>query len=216
MRATRATAAVLTGVLALVAPVSASATPLARPAVEAEDALATLDVKGRAPLTGYDRDAFGTPWTDVDGNGCDTRNDILRRDLVRKRVLPDCTVARGILEDPYTRKTIRHVAGRSLIDIDHVVSLSDAWQKGAFRWTGTKRTAFANDPLNLLAVDYSANRQKGDGDAATWLPANKAYRCSFVARQVAVKARYGLWVTAAEKSAIARVLGSCPSFPLPR
>ena len=103
------------------------------------------------------------------------------------------------------------MAGRSLIDIDHVVSLSDAWQKGAFRWTRTKRTAFANDPLNLLAVDYSANRQKGDGDAATWLPANKAYRCSFVARQVAVKARYGLWVTAAEKSAIARVLGSCPS-----
>ena len=131
-------------------------------------------------------------------------------------MLPDCTVARGILEDPYTRQTIRHVAGRSLIDIDHVVSLSDAWQKGAFRWTRTKRTAFANDPLNLLAVDYSANRQKGDGDAATWLPANKAYRCSFVARQVAVKARYGLWVTAAEKSAIARVLGSCPSFPLPR
>jgi hypothetical protein len=216
MRAAKAIAAVAAIAAFVLTPVAASATISTQPAVEAADALATLDVKGRAPLTGYDRDAFGSPWTDVDGNGCDTRNDILRRDLVRKRVLPDCTVARGILEDPYTRTTIRHVAGRSLIDIDHVVSLSDAWQKGAFRWTRTKRTAFANDPLNLLAVDYSANRQKGDGDAATWLPANKAYRCSFVARQVAVKARYGLWVTAAEKSAIVRVLGSCPSFPLPR
>jgi hypothetical protein len=216
MRAAKASATVLAMAMCLLAPMATAATPSAYPAVEAADALANLDVKGRAPLTGYERDAFGSPWTDVDGNGCDTRNDILRRDLVRKRVLPDCTVARGILMDPYTRQTIRHVAGRSLIDIDHVVSLSDAWQKGAFRWTRTKRTAFANDPLNLLAVDYSANRQKGDGDAATWLPPNKAYRCPFVARQVAVKARYRLWVTAAEKSAISRVLGSCPSFPLPR
>lgn len=187
----------------------------ARPAVATADALAALPVKGRAPLTGYSRDAFGTPWTDVDGNGCDTRNDILRRDLVRTTIRSDCTVVRGILRDPYTRTTIVHVAGRSKIDIDHVVSLSDAWQKGAFRWTERKRTAFANDPLNLLAVDYSANRQKGDGDAATWLPPNKAYRCAFVSRQVAVKWRYGLWVTAAERAAITRVLERCPGEQLP-
>lgn len=215
MRAARVTATVL-ALVGLLVPVNASADPLTRPAIEAADALATLDVKGRAPRTGYDRAAFGSPWTDVDGNGCDTRNDILRRDLVQKRILPHCTVARGILKDPYTRQTITHVAGRSVIDIDHVVSLSDAWQKGAFRWSSSRRTVFANDPLNLLAVDYSANRQKGEGDAATWLPPNKAFRCSFVARQVAVKARYGLWVTAAEKSAIARVLGTCPAHPLPR
>ena len=215
MRAARFTTAALVASTFLLLPTSASADPLARPAIEAADALATLDVKGRAPRTGYDRDEFGSPWTDADGNGCDTRNDILRRDLVQKRILPDCTVARGILRDPYTRQDITHVAGRSVIDIDHVVSLSDAWQKGAFRWSRAKRTAFANDPLNLLAVDNSANRQKGEGDAATWLPPNKAYRCPFVARQVAVKARYGLWVTAAEKSAIGRVLGTCPSHPLP-
>jgi hypothetical protein len=205
--------------MATVAPAltaSVSAAPRARPTVAADEALEMLPVKGRAPLTGYDREAFGTPWKDVDGNGCDTRNDILRRDLVQKTILRDCTVARGILRDPYTRQTIRHVAGRSTVDIDHVVSLSDAWQKGAFRWSEARRTAYANDPLNLLAVDYSANRQKSDGDAATWLPANKAYRCAFVARQVAVKAKYGLWVTAAEKAAIARVLTRCPSFPLPR
>jgi hypothetical protein len=221
MRKPRVTAAVLAAVLAvatiapaLTAPVSA--TPAARPAAAAEDALQTLAVKGRAPLTGYAREAFGTPWKDVDGNGCDTRNDILRRDLVQKVILPDCTVARGVLRDPYTRQTIRHVAGRSTIDIDHVVSLSDAWQKGAFRWSDARRTAYANDPLNLLAVDYSANRQKSDADAASWLPPNTAYRCAFVARQVAVKAKYGLWVTAAEKAAISRVLTRCPSYPLPR
>jgi Protein of unknown function (DUF1524) len=202
--------------LAITGHASALAIPEARPAVAAEEALEALPVKGRAPLTGYEREAFGTPWKDVDGNGCDTRNDILRRDLEQKTILPDCTVARGLLQDPYTRQVIRHVAGRSTIDIDHVVSLSDAWQKGAFRWSETRRTAFANDRLNLLAVDYSANRQKGDSDAATWLPANKAYRCAFVARQVAVKAKYGLWVTVAEKAAITRVLTRCPSYPLPR
>ena len=194
---------------------AAAGAPTARPTASAADALDALPVKGRAPLTGYDRDAYGTPWTDVDGNGCDTRNDILRRDLVQKRILPDCTVTRGVLRDPYTRMTIVHIAGRSAIDIDHVVSLSNAWQTGAFRWTERRRTVFANDPLNLLAVDYSANRQKGDGDAATWLPRNKAYRCSFVARQVAVKTAYGLWVTAAEKAAIARVLTTCPQAELP-
>ena len=219
MRASRwvtGTAFAVLATLALVgqAPV-ATAVDTARPSTSAEDALARLPVKGRAPLTGYSREAFGSPWTDVDGNGCDTRNDILRRDLTQKLIAPDCTVVRGLLDDPYTKKQIRHVAGRSLIDIDHVVSLSDAWQKGAFRWTERQRTAFANDPLNLLAVDYSANRQKGDGDAATWLPPHKAYRCAFVARQVAVKTRYGLWVTAAERASIARVLATCPGHPLP-
>ena len=205
----------LTLALGVTMAVPAHAEPRSTPAVETTDALAALPVKGRAPLTGYSREAFGTPWKDVDGNGCDTRNDILRRDLTRTTIRADCTVARGILKDPYTRTTITHVAGRSTIDIDHVVSLSDAWQKGAFRWTERKRTAFANDPLNLLAVDFSANRQKGDGDAATWLPPNKGYRCAFVSRQVAVKARYGLWVTAAERSAIVRVLDRCPGQDLP-
>ena len=216
MRAVKVTTMLLAAAVVLALPQAVSAAPVAQPTISAESALETLAVKGRAPMTGYAREAFGTPWKDVDGNGCDTRNDVLRRDLVQKRILPDCTVTRGVLLDPYTRQVITHVAGRSKIDIDHVVSLSDAWQKGAFRWTETARTAFANDLLNLLAVDYSANRQKGDGDAATWLPDNRAYRCPFVARQVAVKAKYRLWVTAAEKAAIARVLATCPGHPLPR
>ena len=101
------------------------------------------------------------------------------------------------------------------MDIDHLVALSDAWQKGAARWAAGKRLALANDPLNLLAVDSSTNRSKGDGDAATWLPPNKSFRCTYVARQVAVKGKYGVWVTAAERDAMNRVLTACPTMVLP-
>jgi hypothetical protein len=95
------------------------------------------------------------------------------------------------------------------VQIDHVVPLADAWQKGAQQWSPAKRIDFANDPLNLLAVDGPTNQAKSDGDAATWLPPNKAYRCAYVTRQVAVKARYGVWVTQAEHDAIARILSRC-------
>lgn len=178
------------------------------------DQLATLEVKGRAPMTGYDRDRFGAAWLDTDRNGCDTRNDTLTRDLTHRVYDPDthgCVVLEGELDDPYTGRRIRFVKGEgNLVDIDHVVALGNAWVTGAFRWEIRKRAALANDPMNLLAVDASANRQKGDGDAATWLPGNKAVRCTYVARQVGVKAKYGLWVTAPEKDAITRVLSSCP------
>ena len=196
--------------------------PASAPAPDQQTALAALDtltVKGRAPKTGYDRDQFGQAWADVDHNGCDTRNDILTRDLTDEVYKPgthDCVVVTGTLADPYTATTINFVKGDgSSVDIDHVVALSDAWQTGAFAWDEATRTSLANDPLNLLAVDYSANRQKGDSDAASWLPDNKGYRCTYVARQVAVKATYGLWVTAAEHDAIATVLTSCPNEPLP-
>jgi hypothetical protein len=182
--------------------------------------LATLAVKGRAPMTGYTRDEFGQAWADVDRNGCDTRNDILRRDLVDPVLEPGtrgCVVLSGDSpSDPYTAAGIHFVrGGASELDIDHVVALGDAWQTGAERWDVRKRVAFGNDPLNLLAVDASANRQKGASDAAGWLPANKPYRCRYVARQVAVKAKYGLWVTAAEGGAITRVLGGCPGEDAP-
>jgi hypothetical protein len=184
-------------------------------------ALASLRVKGRAARTGYEREVFGHAWADVDRNGCDTRNDILRRDLtayVLKAGTRGCLVLRGSLRDPYTGTTIGFVRGESTsarVQVDHVVALSDAWQKGAQQLSFARRTAFANDPLNLLAVDGPSNQRKGDGDAATWLPPQRGYRCPYVARQVAVKARYGLWVTAAERDAMARVLGTCPSQRLP-
>jgi hypothetical protein len=184
-------------------------------------ALAAVPVKGRAPKTGYSRDQFGPAWADVDRNGCDTRNDILARDLSGDVVKPGthgCVVLSGTLAEPYSGRTIvfhRGQATSSAVQIDHVVALSDAWQKGAQGWSASRRTAFANDPLNLLAVDGRLNMAKGDGDAATWLPPNRGYRCAYVARQVAVKLAYGLWMTQAEKNAVATILGTCPTQPLP-
>lgn len=176
--------------------------------------LAKLPVKGRAPKTGYSREQFGDGWIEV--GGCDTRDRILTRDLTAKTYLDDCRVASGTLADPYTAERIRYTrGGASEVDIDHVVALSDAWQKGAQQWASATRVAFANDPLELLAVDAHTNRSKGDGDAATWLPSNKAFRCAYVARQVAVKTKYKLWVTQAEKDAIDRVLATCPGQKLP-
>lgn len=185
------------------------------------EVISTLAVKGRAPKTGYTRDQFGTAWKDVDHNGCDTRNDILNRDLTSKSYKfnsEDCVVLTGILKDPYSGEIInfiRGVATSADVQIDHVVALSNAWQTGAFKLTIEKRTALANDPLNLLAVKGRLNSQKGDGDAATWLPPKKNYRCSYVARQVAVKYKYGLWLTAPEKAAILKLLQPCPEQLIP-
>jgi Protein of unknown function (DUF1524)/Excalibur calcium-binding domain len=184
-------------------------------------ALETLPVKGRAPKTGYDRDEFGPAWADTDRNGCDTRNDILARDLAAEIFKPgtrDCVVLSGVLDDPYTATEIHFLRGQdtsTAVQIDHVVALSDAWQKGAQQLSADERTAFANDPLNLLAVDGPTNAQKSDSDAASWLPPNKAFRCDYVARQIAVKAEYELWVTTAEKDAMGRVLSTCPDQTLP-
>lgn len=189
--------------------------------ITALKAVDTLAVKGRAPKTGYARSEFGRAWLDVDHNGCDTRNDILRRDMVGITFKPgsaSCLVAFGKLIDPYSGATMNFVRGvktSAVVQIDHVVALSNAWQTGAFKLPLQTRIAFANDPLNLLAVDGSLNEQKGDGDAATWLPPLKSYRCSYVARQVAVKKKYGLWVTPAEKEAIVRILSTCPKLTLP-
>ncbi|PYE15599.1 uncharacterized protein DUF1524 [Williamsia limnetica] len=199
-------------------PLSSPTTPVSPSTAQAQ--LDTLDVKGRAPKTGYERSEFGQAWTDdvtvAQGrNGCDTRNDVLRRDLTAITVKPgsrECVVLSGILLDPYSGKTIDFMRGEKTspaVQIDHVVAMSDAWQKGAAQWDRAKRTDFANDPANLQATDGPTNQKKGNGDAATWLPPNKAYRCTYVSRQIAVKAHYGLWVTAAEKDAMARTLATC-------
>lgn len=200
------------------------------PTGAAAEALAALEVKGRSAQTGYDRTLFGEPWADVDGNGCDTRNDILRRDL--ENIDTDgCVVYTGTLQDPYTGQSIQFyrdgangapdgngdgIPGHSsALQAEHVVALSDSWQKGAQQWEQGKRAEFANDPLNLLIVDGPTNSAKGDSDAASWLPPNKAYRCEYVARQIAVKTKYGVWVTAAEQEAMRRILNDCPGQQLP-
>ena len=161
------------------------------------------------------RDEFGPAWADTDHNGCDTRNDILARDLTGETFKPgtnNCVVATGTLADKYTGTTINFVRGQdtsSDIQIDHIVPLSDAWQKGAQQLSADQRKELANDPLNLMAADGPTNSAKGDKDAATWLPPNKAFRCEYVERQTAVKMKYSLWVTRSERDAIAGTLKNC-------
>lgn len=194
---------------------TATATVQTSPALEA---LARLEIKGRAPKTGYSRGLFGSGWANFDG--CDTRNRILERDLISTHIdqASGCTVLSGKLNDPYTGMSIEFKRGNktsSKVQIDHVVALSDAWQKGAQQLPPDKREKFANDPLNLLAVDGPANIQKGGSDAASWLPPNKSFRCRYVARQIAVKVKYSLWATQAEINAIRQVLFGCPNQQLP-
>jgi hypothetical protein len=176
-----------------------------------------LEVKGRAPKTGYSRVAF-THWSDLNRDGCDSRNEILKRDLTQivfKTGTRDCKVMSGQLLDPFSGKTLIFSSSKSTVDIDHLVSLSNAWQTGAAYFDKKTRESLANDPLNLLAVDAKLNRQKGDADAATWLPPLKSFRCEYVARQVAVKAKYLLWITSAERDTILKVLDNCPGQLIP-
>ena len=183
--------------------------------------LETLPVKGRAPKTGYSRAAFGQRWADVDRNGCDTRNDILKRDMtsiVYKAKTRNCVVLSGTLIDRYSGEMINFVRGNVSsmeVQIDHVVALSNSWQTGAFKLSITQRTALANDPLNLFAVKGRLNSQKGDGDAATWVPPMKSFRCAYVAQQIAVKAKYSLWVVAPEKAAMSAILAQCRTQQVP-
>ncbi|MEN9293963.1 MAG: hypothetical protein RIT31_728 [Actinomycetota bacterium] len=197
--------------IAIYAPQSFSNTTYAQSYEDSISTLNSLEVKGRAPKTGYSRAQF-PHWSDLDRNGCDARNDILKRDLtevVFKVGTRDCKVLSGVLLDPFSNKVLTFTSIKSAVDIDHVVALSNAWQTGAAYFDRNIRSQIANDPLNLLAVDAKLNRQKGDGDAATWLPPNKAFRCEYVSRQVSVKAKYSLWVTSPEKEAILRVLSNC-------
>lgn len=193
--------------------------PVPRIEGEAASLLEQLPVKGKAPTTGYDRvERFGPSWSDVDGNGCDTRNDILSRDLSETVVDDRCRVLSGVLHSPYTGDEVRFSRGvdtSAEVQIDHVVALQNAWITGAQQLDDVTRTRLANDPLNLVAADGASNQQKSASDAASWLPKNTAFRCDYVARQIGVKTSYGLWVTRAESDAMTRVLAACPGQRIP-
>jgi Protein of unknown function (DUF1524) len=198
---------------------SAPAVAVRTPRFDAARAqLAALQIKSWDRAQDFKRFRFGQAWSDdvnveFGHNGCNTRDDILRRDLANLVVRPGtCFAQSGTLHDPYTGATIDFVRGPDTsdsVEIDHVVSLADAWYKGARLWDPQRRLDFANDPINLLAVSPKANFDKAFRDAASWLPPNEAFRCDFVARQVNVKAVYGLWVSGKEKQAMADVLARC-------
>lgn len=178
----------------------------------ASEVLAKLEVKGRAPKTGYKRTEFYNGWPDIDG--CNLRQRILKRDFGETAVTDEkCNVVAGKFYEPYTGEVMEFHTRKEIskgVQIDHVVALSDAWQKGAQYKTSEVRYQIATDPLNLIAVQAAANQQKSDGDAATWLPRNKSFRCQYVARQISVKYKYSLWVTEAEKEAMSQILETCP------
>lgn len=215
MTVRRAATLLIAAIVIAVAPISAAARGEAPPAwvTKAKAQLAKLTVKPAAPMTGYSRHKFGEPWADVDHNGCDTRNDILKRDLTKTtfKTGSTCIIAAGTLNDPYTGKLIHFVRGpaSAAVQIDHVVALADAWRTGAAAWTKATRLAYANNPLVLLAVNGPANQAKGDDDTSQWLPPRTAYDCRYVAKQITIKTKYVLWVTPSERTAMSGVLKTC-------
>ncbi|MGH1564418.1 HNH endonuclease family protein [Mumia sp. DW29H23] len=192
-----------------------SATPasghVADQVTKARALLDGLRVAGRAPKTGYDRTAlYGQAWADVPRTGCGTRDNVLVRDLTDVAKRNRCVVVAGRLADPYTGRAITfRKEDAAAVQIDHVVPLSLSWQLGAQQWPAGKRVAFANDPLNLLAVDGPTNAQKSDSGPDGWLPPNKEYRCTYVIRFTRVAASYALHVTEPMKAAIVRILDGC-------
>ncbi|WP_307717822.1 HNH endonuclease family protein [Streptomyces sp. V4I23] len=175
----------------------------------ARSLIARLTAKGRGPKTGYDRDKFGYAWMDTaDGvplarNGCDTRNDLIRRDgqNLRFRSGSDCVVIAMTLHDPYTGTAIEwRKQQASEVQIDHVVPLSYSWQMGSSRWAKSKREQLANDVLNLIPVQGRANSAKGDSGPASWLPPDKRIRCAYAVRFAQVSLKYGLPVTTADEA----------------
>jgi hypothetical protein len=183
-------------------------------------ALAQLRVAAKGSLAGYERDCgngagcvFGPAWADVDGNGCDQRNDVLHRDLTAIHVRAGthgCIVASGTLADPYTGTTVHFTkADAGEVPIDHVVPLAAAWTEGAKAWSAQKREDFANDLDNLIATTREQNSAKGDSTAEEWVPPDPAYGCSYATVVVTVKQEYGLSVTAAEAGALRSLLATC-------
>lgn len=194
-------------------------TSVAVPAADVATARAELSklvVRPLGPSTGYDRAAFGAAWVDtaipgvVGENKCDTRSDILRRDLTGVAPATGCKVHSGTLADPYTGKTIVYSSAHATaVQIDHVVALGAAWKQGANHWSPLKRRQLANDPRNLRAVDGPTNESKSDDTADEFAP-RAADQCQFAVTIVIVKTVYGLSVTSDEKDALDRMLGRCP------
>lgn len=184
-----------------------------QPEVHAVDFDGVGRLEGRqtqGTLTGYDRRSQFGGWADLDHDGCNTRQEILRRDLALVELRRNCVVLKGILADPYTGQQVHYsIRHASEIPIEHVVSVADAYRSGAKSWTQKQRITFANDPSNLLATTDTANQAKGDSTADEWLPPNAAFRCTYVTTQITIKTKYHLTVTSAEKAALAQAITEC-------
>ena len=178
-------------------------------------ALDNLTVVTGESEASYDRDLFGQRWADVDRNGCDTRNDILRRDMTELELKADtngCKVLAGTLTDPYSGDDVAFVSGEDtsrLVQIDHIVPLSWAWRHGADAWKIEQRTEFANDPLNLQATTESMNQSKGDSGPSRWLPAQEPAYCGYAERFVQVLAKWELGIGSLDRAVVRGILIEC-------
>ena len=195
--------------------------PAVAPGVDVLTGMAQIPLRIR--VFDYRRAAFGESWTDDNPapgghNGCDTRNDILERDLVDKTYVSikrcPTAVATGTLHDPYTNASVAFVRGNQIgasVQIDHIVPLALAWDLGARDWPEDMRLRFANDPANLLAVGGQANQDKGDSEPALWMPPNMAFRCQYAVQFVAVLRGYGLSVDAPSAGVLREAASTCPT-----
>lgn len=183
-------------------------------ASDALDVLGKLPIAPRDEWEEFDREgSFGEGWQDPDGNGCDARNDALAASMTDvERNRDACRVDTGVFVDPYSGDEIDFERGPNtspLVQIDHVVALANAWRTGAKELSFEERVELSNDPMNLQATAGWVNDDKKSQDAANWLPPQESYRCTYVARQIVVKATYNLWVTQAEHDAMRDVLADC-------
>lgn len=185
---------------------------VAKPIKDFVESLGAIESAKAERIPDYKRDRFGPAWADTDGNGCDTRNDILARDLTKITRDNRCRVLTGVLADPYTGKTIVFERGEKTsqaVQIDHIVPLSMAWQSGAWKWGDADREQFANDPLNLLAVDGPTNNAKGGRGPSRWLPPAESAHCDYAKSYVAVMTKYSLTIEDADRKALNAILLRC-------
>ncbi|MFT4280336.1 HNH endonuclease family protein [Microbacterium sp.] len=199
---------------------AATSSPPSTPPSAGDDDLAavlsTLPIADDEAVGQYFREQFGQAWYDQDRNGCDTRNDILRRDLsdvVTKEGTRDCKVLTGVLDDPYTGERVDFVAGAdtsALVQIDHVIPLSWAWRHGAERWTFEQRQEFANDPSNLRATAGAINQSKSDSGPSEWMPPQEASLCDYAETWIETLATWKLSLSGADRDALAGALTTCP------
>lgn len=187
---------------------------------QAEAFVASLPVTSAGPTAKYEREPqFGRAWIDVDGNGCDTRNDILKRDFESYVVFRgDCEVQTGVLNDPYTGTTIdfthtnafgKNTGDSQAVQIDHMIPLNWAWQNGAESWDQDTRILFANDPINLKAVEGKQNSSKSDQGPSAWWPAAQSYHCTYAVEFTSVLQKYELTIPVADQQALVATLASC-------
>ena len=161
-------------------------------------------------IGGYERSLF-KHWIDADGDGCDTRKEVLIAEAITSPTLGSrCALAGGSWKSLYDGKK---VTNSSMLDIDHLVPLAEAWRSGAWAWTAEQRMAFANDlsePRALIAVTASTNRAKGDSDVKEWLPEQN--RCDYVQAWVTVKLRYALTFDSGEIRVLKGFFNECKNL----